>query len=186
MKRLSSLLAGYVANPDPLAAAGNLVAVLVGSNQPLYPLALYWATGADVTGLFLVFLSAPCFLAVPFVARRSSLAARVMLVVVGSIDTFVSVKVYGQAAGNELYLGPCLLLAAMLFRKREQRLSYGLMALIVAGLLVLHDRYGASFLAWSARDYATMMNFNIFYVAVLTAFIGFSVGRARGDGLGDG
>jgi hypothetical protein len=182
VKRLSALFAAYVANPDPLVVAGNLVAVLVGSNQPLYPLTLYWATGADVTGLFIVFVSAPCFLAIPFVARRSSLAGRVMLVVVGSIDTFISVKVYGQAGGNELYLGPCLLLAAMLFRKREQGLSLGLLTLIVAGLIALHDRYGASFLAWSAKDYATMMNLNIFYVAMLTAFIGLSVGRARGDG----
>jgi hypothetical protein len=176
------LVARYAAHPDPLAAASNLVALLVGSNQPLYPLTLYWATGADVTGLFLVFLSAPCFLAIPFVARRSSLAARVMLVAIGSIDTFVSVKVYGPAGGNELYLGPCLMLAVLLFRKREQLLSFGLTALICVGLFVLHDRYGASVLAWSDKDYATMMNFNIFYVAMLTAFIGLSVGRARGDG----
>ena len=179
------LLARYLAHPDPLAAAGNIVALVLGSNQPLYPLTLYWATGADVTGLFLVFLSAPCFLAIPFVARRSSLAARVMLVAVASIDTFLSVKVYGQAGGNELYLGPCLMLAAMMFRKREQYLSLSLIALICVGLVALHDRYGASFLAWSARDYATMMSFNIFYVAILTAFIGVSVGRARGDGPRD-
>lgn len=158
------------------------MAVLVGSNQPLYPLTLYWATGADVTGLFIVFLSAPWFLAIPFVARRSSLAARVMLVVVGSVDTFVSVKVYGPAAGNELYLGPCLMLAVLLFRKREQLLSFGLTALICVGLFVLHGRYGASVLAWSDEDYATMRNLNISYVAILTAFIGLTVGRARGDG----
>jgi hypothetical protein len=176
------LVARYVAHPDPLAAAGNLVALLVGSNQPLYPLTLYWVTGADVTGLFLVFLSAPCFLLVPIVMRRSSLAGRVMLVVVGSVDTFISAKVYGQASGAELYLGPCILLAAMLFRKREQWLSFGLIALIIVGILDTHDRYGVSFLAWSDKDYATMMNFNIFYVAILTAFIGLSVGRARGDG----
>jgi hypothetical protein len=182
VRRLSTFFAGYVAHPDPLAVAGNLVAVVVGSNQPLYPLTLYWATGADVTGLFIVFVSAPFFLAIPFVARRSSLAARVMLVVVGSIDTFVSVKVYGPAGGNELYLGPCLMLAAMLFRKGEQLLSFGLMALICVGLFATHDRYGPSVLAWSDKDYATMMNLNILYVAVLTGFIGFSVGRARGDG----
>jgi hypothetical protein len=176
------LVARYVAHPDPLAAAGNLVALLVGSNQPLYPLALHWATGADVTGLFIVFVSAPCFLAIPFVARRNSPLARVMLVVVGSLDTFVSVKIYGQAGGNELYLGPCLILAPLLFRKREQLLSFGLMVLICGGLFALHGRYGASVLAWSDKDYATMMGFNIFYVAILTAFIGFSVGRARGDG----
>lgn len=175
-------VARYVAHPDPLAAAGNLVALLVGSNQPLYPLTLYWATGADVTGLFLVFLSAPCFLVVPIVMRRSSLAGRAMLVVVASVDTFISAKVYGQASGAELYLGPCILLAAMLFRKREQWLSFGLMVLILVGILVTHDRYGASFLAWSDKDYATLLYLNIVYVAILTAFIGLGLGRARGDG----
>ena len=176
------LVARYVAHTDPLAAAGNLVALLVGSNQPLYPLMLYWATGADVTGLFLVFLSAPCFLVVPIVMRRSALAGRVMLVVVGSVDTFISAKVYGQASGAELYLGPCILLAAMLFRKREQWLSFGLIAPIFVGILVTHDRYGASFLAWSDKDYATLLHLNIAYVAILTAFIGLGLGRARGDG----
>jgi hypothetical protein len=179
VKRLPALVARYAAHPDPLAAAGNAVALLVGSNQPLYPLTVYWATGADVTGLFIVFLSAPFFLAIPIVMRRNSLAGRVALVVVGSVDTFISIKVYGQEAGNELYLGPCLLLAALLFRKREQWWSYGLMALIAVGTMAAHDRYGASFLAWSAKDYATMMNLNIFYVAILTAFIGLSAGRAR-------
>lgn len=54
-QRLDSLwaaLARYLAHPDPLAVAANAVALLVGSNQPLYPLTLYWLTGADVTGTF--------------------------------------------------------------------------------------------------------------------------------------
>jgi hypothetical protein len=139
-------------------------------------------TGADVTGLFIVFLSAPCFLAVPFVVRWNSLVGRVMLVVVGSVDTFISVKVYGPPAGNELYLGPCLLLATMMFRRHEQWISLGLTGLILGGFFALHGRYGGSYLAWSAKDYATMMELNIFYVAMLTAFIGLTLGRARGDG----
>lgn len=171
-----------MSHPDPLAAAGNVVALTVGTNQPLYPLTLYWATGADVSWTFIVFISAPLFLLVPAVARLNSLAGRVMLVVVGSVDTFLSVKAYGQPGGNELYLGPCILLAVLLFRRREQWVSYALTALILAGLFVLHDRYGVSGLAWSAGDYATMMEFNIFYVAILTALIGFGLGRARGDG----
>ena len=182
MKRLSAFFARYIANADPLAHAGNLVAVLIGTNQPLYPLALYWATGADVTGAFICFLSAPCFLAVPFIARRSSLAGRLALVLVGTFDTLISVKVYGQAGGNELYLGPCLMLAVMLFRKSEWRVSFGCVALIWAALFGLHDRYGASVLGWSAGDYATMMSFNVFYVAMLTVFIALGVGRARGEG----
>jgi hypothetical protein len=182
MKRLSALLAGYLSHPDPLAAAGNLVAVLVGSNQPLYPLALWWATGADVSGLFICFLSAPCFLAIPFLARRSSLLGRVALVVIASVDTFLSAKVYGAAGGNELYLGPCLMLAVLLFRRREQAVSFVLTGLIFAGLFALHGRYGTSVLAWSDVDYATMMSVNIVSVAALTACIGLAAGRARGEG----
>jgi cellulose synthase/poly-beta-1,6-N-acetylglucosamine synthase-like glycosyltransferase len=176
------VLARYLAHPDPLATAGNLVALVVGSNQPLYPLTLYWATGADVSGTFICFLSAPVFLAVPFVARRSSLGGRVMLVVLGAVDTFISIKSYGAAGGTELYLGPCILLSTMLFRWRERWLAFGLTAAILAGLFILHGRYGASYLAWSDRDYATMVDLNIVYVAILAAFIGLSVGRARGDG----
>lgn len=182
MKQVAAALARYLAHPDPLAVAGNLVALMVGSNQPLYPLTLYWLTGADVTGTFLCFLSAPIFLAVPFVARRSSLGGRVMLVVVGAVDTFISIKIYGAAGGNELYLGPCILLSTMLFRWRERWLAFGLTAAILAGLFILHGSYGASYLAWSAKDYAIMMELNIVYVAILTAFTGLSVGRARGDG----
>jgi hypothetical protein len=168
-----------LAHPDPLAVAGNLVALAVGSNQPLYPLTLYWVTGADVTGTFICFLSAPIFLAVRFVARRSSLAGRVMLVVVGAVDTFISVKIYGAAGGADLFLGPCLLLSTTLFRWRERRWAVGLTAAILAGLFTLHGSYGASYLAWSARDYAIMMDLNIVSVAILSAFIVLSVVRAR-------
>ena len=182
MKRLSTLITGYAAHPDPLAAAGNLVALAVGFNQPFYPLTLYWATGADVTWTFIVFLSAPCFLAVPAVMRRNPLAGRVMLVVVGSVDTFISAGVYGRASGGELFLGPCLLLAALLFRKREQLLSFGLIAAIFAGLLGAHGHYGAGLLAWSDADNDTLWYVNAVSVAMLTALIGVSLGRARGDG----
>lgn len=182
MKRLSTLITGYAAHPDPLAAAGNLVALVVGLNQPFYPLTLYWATGADVTWTFIVFLSAPCFLAVPAVMRRNALAGRAMLVVVGSVDTFISAGVYGQAAGGELYLGPCILLAALLFRRREQLLSFGLIAAIFAGLLGAHGHYGTGLLAWSAADYDILLRVNAVSVAMLTALIGVSLGRARGDG----
>jgi len=182
VKRLTTLFAGYAAHPDPLAAAGNLVALVVGLNQPLYPLTLYWATGADVTWTFIVFLSAPCFLAIPAVMRRNALAGRVMLVVVGSIDTFISVGVYGPVGGGELYLGPCLLLAALLFRKREQLLSFGLIVAIFAGMIGMHDHYGAGLLAWSAADYDILLRVNAVSVAMLTALIGVSLGRARGDG----
>jgi hypothetical protein len=179
VKRLSTLVAGYVGNADPLAAAGNLVALVVGLDQPLYPLALYWATGADVRWTFIVFLSAPCFLAVPAVARRHSLTGRAMLVVVGSLDTFASVAIYGRSSGNELYLIPCLLLAALLFRRNERLLSLGLVAVIAGGFLGLYDRYGTPLLGWSDADYEAMWRINAVSVAMLTALIAASAWRAR-------
>lgn len=179
MRRLSALIGRYVAHSDPLAAAANLVALAVGLNQPFYPLTVYWATGADMRWTFIVFLSAPCFLAVPAMMRRNALAGKVMMVVVGSLDTFISIGIYGQASGTELYLGPCLMLAALLFRRNEQRLSFALMGLILAGFVGLHDRYGAALLAVPASEQDILLRINAVSVALLTAFIGIVVARAR-------
>lgn len=140
------------------------------------------ATGADVTWTFIVFLSAPVFIAIPAVMRRSPLAGRVTLVVFGTLDTLASAGVYGPAGGGELYLIPCLLLAALLFRKREQLLSFGLIGLISAAMLAAHDHYGTGLLAWSVADYDILLRVNAVSVAMLTALIGVSLGRARGDG----
>lgn len=52
-------------------------------------------------------------------------------------------------------------------------------AAILAGLFTLHGHYGASYLAWSAEDYAIMNDLNIVYVAILTALIALGVFRAR-------
>ncbi len=113
--------------------------------------------------------------------RRSSLAGRVALVVVSTVDSFISVKIYGQASGGELYLRPASCSPHFLFRHGEQGLSFGLMAAIFAGILGAHDHYGAAYLAWSAEDYATLVRINAVSVAMLTAFIAISLGRARGD-----
>jgi hypothetical protein len=182
VKHFTSLIARYVAHDDPLAAAANLVALAIGLNQPLYPLTLYLATGGDVTWAFIDFVSGPCFLAIPAIMRRHSLGGRVAMVVLASLDTFISVKVFGQASGAEFYLLPCLLLAALLFRKHEVRWSYGLTALIFVALVGMNGRYGVDFLQWSASNYETLVRINAVSVAMLTTFIGVCVGRARGDG----
>ncbi len=182
MKHFWTLLARYRAHDDPLAAAGNLVALVIGFDQPFYPLTLYWATGADVTWSLIDFLSAPCFLAVPFVMRRSSLAGRVMLVVVGTLDTLASAKVFGTASGAELYFGPCLMLAAMLFRKREQLVSFVLIGLTLGCVVFLHGYYGDAWLSLSGTQDAIVLRVNTISVAMLTVFIAVVLGRARGDG----
>jgi len=179
LKGLLALFARYAAHPDPLAAAANTIALLVGLDQPFYPLTLYWVTGANGGASFLAMLSMPLFLAVPAVMRCSSRMGRVALIVVGVANTLFCAKLLGQASGVELFLGPCLLLAALLFRQSEQWLSFGLIAVVFAALVGFHDRYGAAYLSWSAQEYEALVRANALSVAMLTVFVGVSVGRAR-------
>ncbi len=181
MKFFANTIGRYAAHPDPLAAAANVVALVIAFDQPFYPFTLYWATGTGLPGSFLAVLSAPFFFAVPAVMRRSAMAGKATLVLVGTIDSIFAAKVFGPASGSELYLVPCLLLAAMLFRRSEQWVSFGLIALIFAGF-GLHDHYGAATLAWSAPDHETLVRINAVSVAMLTTLIGVNLGRARCDG----
>lgn len=58
-----------------MVAACNLIALVVASNQPFYPLYVYWAVSGDVWPTFFTFLSTPLFLAVPVVAKRYPVGA---------------------------------------------------------------------------------------------------------------
>jgi hypothetical protein len=179
LKRLLSSYRRYAAHDDALAAAANVLALVVGLNQPFYPLSLYWATGGQVAVSCLTILSTPVFLAVPPLARRSSLAGRVALIVVGTANALFCTKVFGQASGVEFFLAPCILAAALLFRRREQWISLSLIAAIILAFLAVHDRYGPPAQAWSDQDWQVLLHLNAISAAILTGFIGVVVGRAR-------
>lgn len=83
-------VAAYAAHDDPMVAACNLVALVVASNQPFYPLYVYWAVSDHVWPTFLTFLSTPFFLAVPAVARRYSKTGRALLPLAGIGNTILS------------------------------------------------------------------------------------------------
>ena len=110
----------YTDNPDPLAKVAATVALVVASNQPFYPLYLHAIVGKQAWPAWLTLLTTPLFLAVPAVARRHSLAGRAMLPIVGVINTVLCVKLIGLATAVELFLLPCILLAAILFRTSER------------------------------------------------------------------
>jgi hypothetical protein len=171
----------YLAHPDPLVAAGNLIAIVVAGNQPFYPLYLYLLVGEHVGASFFTFLSTPFFVAVPAVARRHPLAGRALLPLTGIANTVMSAKLFGQASGVELFLAPCVMIAAMLFRRSERFVMFALVGLGLTAYLGLHDRYGAPFHRYSAEEYAAFFSLNALSVLTLSAFVGLAFAGAFAD-----
>ena len=62
---------------DPLASANAAVAWVVVANKPFYPFAVWWFVGAGFEASLAVLIATTFYAAVPFLARRASLAARV-------------------------------------------------------------------------------------------------------------
>ena len=75
LKRLRQAYAAYITNPDPLMEAGNLLAFIIGTNQPFYPFYLAFISGSGAWRALPLIASMPFFLAVPLLARRSRMAA---------------------------------------------------------------------------------------------------------------
>ncbi len=103
-----------------MAKAAGTVAVIVASNQPFYPVYLHAIAGSAAWPAWLTLLSTPFFVAVPAVARRHSLAGRVLLPIAGVANTVLCVKLFGVASAVELFLFPRILLGAILFRPTER------------------------------------------------------------------
>jgi hypothetical protein len=170
-------ISAYAAHSDPRAAACNMIALVVAWNQPLYPFYIAWLVGGDPWSACWTFLSTPFFVAVPFVSRRSCTAGRAMLPVVGIANGIVSAKAFGTSSGVELFLLPCVFIAALAFRPSEWRISVAVILLALASL-GLHDAYGTSFGRFSDADYGRFFHLNAWSVATLTAFVLWRLGSA--------
>jgi hypothetical protein len=171
----------YVAHPDPLVAAGNLIAIVIVWNQPFYPIYLYFLVGKDIAISALTFLSTPFFAAVPAVARSHPLAGRVLLPLTGIVNTVFCTKVFGEAAGVELFLAPCIMIAAMLFRRAERLVMLALVGLGLAAYLGLHGRYGAPIHLYSAQEYSAFLGLNAVSVGMLIVFVGLTFSNALAE-----
>jgi hypothetical protein len=167
-----------MAHDDPLVAAGNLIALVVAWNQPFYPLYIFWLVSEDIWPSFLTFLSTPFFLTVPAVARRNALAGRALLPLAGIANTALSVKLFGEASGVELFLAPCVMIAAMLFRQSERLVMLGLVGLAFLIFIGLHGHYGPPLHLYTADEYARFLSLNSLSVGTLMAFIGLTFASA--------
>lgn len=156
---------------DPLTAASVTIAWVIFANKPFYPLYVWWLTESGVKASLWTLLSAPFFLAIPLIARRSPLAARIALPVVGTVDTLLETKLFGAGSGTELFLAPCIMLVALSFYAEEKWWQRGLAVLVFCAFAAAQNRLGTALHVWSDNDLATLFSLNAFAVASLLAFI---------------
>lgn len=163
----------YFAHSDPLVRTANLVALVVVGNQPFYPLYVYFSVSPVIWPTALTFLSTPLFLAVPAISRLSGRGGRATLVLAGLANTALTVVAFGSLSGVALFLGPCVVLAGMLFGQAEKRATYGLIG--AAGLVALLARFGPAtgLHAYTAEEYERFSTLNGLSVLSLLAFLAF-------------
>jgi hypothetical protein len=172
LRTLILRLHNYATNPDPLANAAGTVAIVVAVNQPFYPLYLHSIVGTAAWPAWLTLLSTPFFAAVPALARRSSISARILLPIAGVANTVLCVKLFGVASGVELFLLPCVLLSAILFRPRERLTMTLVLSLPFAAYLGIDWNLAPPLKEFSASEYNSMVTVNALSVAALTALVG--------------
>ena len=170
LRRLYHAILAYADDPDPLVRASNGIALLIASNQPFFPLYLWFAVGEAAHFTWLTLLSTPFFLAAPAIARRNSRLGRAIAPVFGAVNTVICAYALGPASGVELFLVPCAMVAAIFYRTTEKPWMLGLIGLSLAVYLGLHDLYPASTL--TTAEHARLFFINLMSVTGLTLFIG--------------
>ncbi|PPD44071.1 MAG: hypothetical protein CTY15_08410 [Methylocystis sp.] len=171
-------LTDYAAAEDPLTRASNTLALVLASNQPFYPFYVRWVTGEGSWLLGLTFVSTPFFLAAPWVARRIPNIGRLYFPAVGAINTFFCAFIFGVASGVELFLAPCLVIAALSCRKGE-RVALGVFLVALLGaFLLLHRRYGAPLYLAGPSQYDALLSLNVYSAAILSVIAAWTFSAA--------
>jgi hypothetical protein len=166
-------LRAYAANDDGVAAAGNLVALVLAGNQPFYPLYVVIVGGAGgMPWVLLTMVSLPFFLVVPKIARRHPLLGRVALCLITTINTVFCTWVLGERSGTELFLLPCATLAGLLFRPSERLLMLPLAGFPVLSYWILHGRYGAPPYLYPLDSYDALSAMNAVSAGMISIFLG--------------
>jgi hypothetical protein len=179
LKRLGDVLGNmwrwvgaYAANPDPRVASCNMIALLVASNQPFYPLYVYFSVSRYIAPTLLTFLSTPLFLAIPAVSRRFPVFGRALLPLTGLGNVVVSAKAFGAASGVAIFILPCALIAAAFFRPSERIIALALLALALAIFLGIDSPVLETPHTYSQTEYAAFVRLNALSASALVALLG--------------
>jgi hypothetical protein len=162
----------YSANPDPRVASCNTIALLVASNQPFYPLYVYFSVSRHIAPTLLTFLSTPLFLAVPAISRRSPVFGRALLPLTGLANVVVSAKAFGAASGVAMFIVPCALIAAAFFRPSERIFAFALLALALAIFLGIDSPVLGPLHSYSETEYAAFVRLNALSASALVTLLG--------------
>ncbi|MBS0529963.1 MAG: hypothetical protein JSS22_11315 [Proteobacteria bacterium] len=171
----------YTDNADPLARIANVVAMIVAGNQPFYPLYLHAIVGTAAWPAWLTLLTMPFFAAVPAVARRNSLAGRALLLATGIANNILCVKLIGAATAVQLFYLPCILLAAVLFRRTERAVMLPLLGLPFATYFFVDGKLGPPLAVFANGQYASVASLHAVSVASLIAVIGLLLSSILSD-----
>jgi hypothetical protein len=167
------LIVGASARPplDARTSAAVAVAWVILANKPFYPVYVWWLVGDGVRASLLTLAAAPFFLAVILVAPHRPLIARIGLPLAGTLDTLFETKLFGTGSGTELFLAPCIMLAALSFHAEEAWWQRGLAVFIFAAFAIGQQWLGAPLHRFDAAALTTLLNLNAFAVASLMTFI---------------
>ena len=156
----------------PRVASCNAIALLVASNQPFYPLYVYFSVSAHIAPTLLTFLSTPFFLAIPAISRRSPVFGRALLPLTGLANVVASAKAFGAASGVAMFILPCALIAAAFFRPSERVFAFALLALALAIFLGIDSPVLAPLHTYSQTEYAAFVRLNVLSASALVALLG--------------
>ncbi len=182
LRRLWRAIERYADHPDPLVVACNWIALIVASNQPLYPLYVQWVGGGGGVAAMLTWLSTPLFALAPLVVRRSPRLGRAMLPIAGIANSLLALALFGQGAGMALFIAPCLVIAGLAFRPAERRWSYALIAIGAIGYFAVLRLVHAPLVALSPEGTAGLLDINILSAGCLMILVGISFSGAMAEG----
>lgn len=172
-------LLSYADHPDPVTAVACLVGVVLGLNGPIYPLYLIALVGRTQGYLaFLTMLAYPIVLAVPLLARREPVGARVTLWLTGTLNTVWCMKLLGPSGGVAAFLLPCIGLAALLPSRWMRLAGAGLPPLL---LLIPARWFGVPLMSVTAVQNANLIMLNEVSAACLIGLLAVRLGPLLQD-----
>ena len=177
--RLARRYRNYVGDQDRLVETSNSIAMMVAASQPFYPLYVWWIVGADAWPALFTLLSTPLFLAVPALARANGMAGRALLPLAGIANTTLAAALLSPQAGAQLFLGPCLLIATMQFRRAERWAGFAIVALATAAYLAVPDIAGT--VSFAASEAARLVTLHAVGAGTLTVLAGLWFSDAIGN-----
>jgi hypothetical protein len=165
-------LRAYMASDDPRVSACNTIAMVLAWNQPYYPIYLWWIVGRDARVGIPDAFSGLLFFAVPAMTRRFPYLGRVAMVVVSVTNVVFCSMMLGEAAGVQLLLLPCGMLAAMLFTWRERFTMLAMTSLPLAAWWLTRGRLDVPPVRFSPEAYASLFTLNAVSAGSLIVFFG--------------